>query len=187
MKDPIAYSGNPLDRENLRRRSRDWIEARERDPESRYLPYWKLEPLLKLGDVRELAWAKREFFEDLEPAPEPVLLGTRDGVAHFAVDVSVEERREVAFGVEDVASFEDLRAVVAQVPTDDAAIAAHARTPVTHARISSTADTIATHPHASPSIPSVRFTALDEPTIVRTVMITCAASGRAIGSALNGK
>jgi NAD+ diphosphatase len=128
VNDAISYSGSPLDRENNRRRRREWLEAQERDPDSRYLPLFELQPLLKLGDVRELAWAKREFFEDLDPTPEPVLLGTRDGVAHFAVDVSAEPKRELGFGVQDVASFEDLRAVVAQVPADDAAIAAHART-----------------------------------------------------------
>ena len=125
---PIAYSGSPLDRENLRRRGRDWVEAQDQDPASRYLPLWQLMPLLKLGETRELAWAKREFFEDLEPVPEPVLLGTRDGVAHYAVDVSAEPKREAGFGVGDVASFEDLRASVAQLSSDDAAIAAHART-----------------------------------------------------------
>ncbi len=128
MKDPIAFSGSPLDRENLRRRKREWVEAQDRAPESRYLPLWQLQPLLKIGAQRELAWAKREFFEDLEPQPEPVLLGTQGGVAHYAVDVSVEPKREVGFGVADVASFEDLRGVVAQLPAGDAAIAAQART-----------------------------------------------------------
>lgn len=124
----IAYAGNPLDRANLRRRDHRWVEEKERAPESRFLPIWQLMPLLKRGDPRELAWAKREFFEDLEPRPEPVLLGTRDGVAHFAVDVSVAPKREASFGVEDVASFEDLRAAVAGLPAQDAAIAAQART-----------------------------------------------------------
>ncbi len=127
MNDPIAFSGSPLDRENLRRRKREWVEAQDRAPESRYLPLWQLQPLLKIGELRELAWAKREFFEDLEPQPEPVLLGTRDGVAHYAVDVSVEPKREAGFGVADVASFEDLRGIVAQLPAGDAAIAAQAR------------------------------------------------------------
>ena len=127
MKDPIAYAGNPLDRETLRRRKREWIEAQDRAPESRYLPLWQLQPLLKIGELRELAWAKREFFEGLEPQPEPVLLGTRDGVAHYAVDVSVEPKREAGFGVADVASFEELRGIVAQLPAGDAAIAAQAR------------------------------------------------------------
>jgi NAD+ diphosphatase len=135
MPDPIPFAGNPLDRESVRRRNREWVDAQVAAPESRFLPIWKNLPLLKLGDERSLAWAKREFFEDVDPAPEPVLLGTRDGVAHFAVDVSVEEKREVAFGVGDVAGFEDLRASVLQLPADEAGIAAQARAMVDwHAR-----------------------------------------------------
>ena len=135
MEPPIAYAGSPLDREGLRRRGREWLDAQARAPHSRYLPLWQLKPLVKIGSARELAWAKREFFEDLEPAPEPVLLGTRDGVAHFAVDVSAQGDPVQGFGIADVASFEDLRATVAQLPAHDAAIAAHARTLVDwHAR-----------------------------------------------------
>jgi NAD+ diphosphatase len=130
---PIPYSGSPLDREGLRRRDRSWLEARLADPESRYLPIWQAKPLIK-REPRALAWAKREFFVDLE-TPEPVLLGSQDGVAHFAVDVSVAEKPETAFGIADVASFDDLRAAVAILPAADAAIAAQARTMVDwHAR-----------------------------------------------------
>jgi NAD+ diphosphatase len=135
MPGPIPFAGNPLDRESVRRRDRNWVDAQLAAPESRFLPIWKNLPLLKLGDERSLAWARREFFADLDPAPEPVLLGTRDGVAHFAVDVSVEEKREVAFGVGDVAGFEDLRASVLQLPAEEAGIAAQARAMVDwHAR-----------------------------------------------------
>jgi NAD+ diphosphatase len=126
--DLIAYAGSPLHREGLRRRSREWLDAQDRAPQSRYLPVWQLKPLVKTGATRELAWAKREFFEDLDPVPEPVLLGTRDGVSHFAVDVSAQADPVAGFGIADVASFEDLRAAVAQLPGADAAIAAHART-----------------------------------------------------------
>ena len=131
--DPIPFSGSPLDREGVRRRDRAWLDARLADPTSRFLPVWQAKPLLK-REPRALAWAKREFFEDLE-TPEPVFLGSGDGVAHFAIDVSAAEKPEVAFGIADVASFDDLRAAVALLPAADAAIAAHARTLVDwHAR-----------------------------------------------------
>jgi NAD+ diphosphatase len=131
--DPIPFSGSPLDREGVRRRDRAWLEALLADPASRFLPVWQAKPLLK-RELRSLAWAKREFFADVE-APEPVFLGNGDGIAHFAVDVSAVEKPEVAFGIADVASFDDLRAAVALLPAADAAIAAHARTLVDwHAR-----------------------------------------------------
>src|SRR5882672_3306101 len=131
--DPIPFSGSPLDREGVRRRDRSWLDARLADPASRFLPLWQSKPLLK-REPRALAWAKREFFEDLE-TPEPVFLGSGEGVAHFAIDVSAAEKPEQAFGIADVASFDDLRAAVALLPAGDAAIAAHARTLIDwHAR-----------------------------------------------------
>jgi NAD+ diphosphatase len=133
MTDPIPFSGSPLDREGVRRRDRAWLDERLADPASRFLPIWQTKPLIK-RDPRALAWAKREFFEDLE-TPEPVFLGSADGIAHFAIDVSKAEKPEQAFGIADVASFDDLRAAVALLPISDAAIAAHARTLVDwHAR-----------------------------------------------------
>ena len=64
-----------------------------------------------------------------------MFLGSGDGVAHFAIDVSAAEKPEVAFGIADVASFDDLRTAVALLPAADAAIAAHARTLIDwHAR-----------------------------------------------------
>lgn len=139
MGDPIPFTGSPLDREGLRRRERAWLDERIADPASRFLPVWQTKPLMK-RDPQELAWAKREFFEDLD-VPEPVLLGTDgDDVAHYAVDVSAAEKPEESFGIADVASFEDLRAAVAALPVADAAIAAQARSMVDwHAR----------HPHCA--------------------------------------
>jgi NAD+ diphosphatase len=129
----LPFSGSPLDREDRRRRDRAWLDARRVDAGSRYLPLWQSKPLLK-RDPPGLAWAKSEFFDDLD-TPEPVLLGTDADVACFAVDVSVAADPEASFGLGDVAGFDDLRAAVAALPAADAAIAAHARTLVDwHAR-----------------------------------------------------
>ena len=134
-RDPIPFCGNPLDREALRRRDRHWLEAVRAAAESRFLPFWKLMPLLAHGKERTLAWARWEFFEDLEAAPEPVLLGSLDGVALFAVVVSAVAMPDEAFGLGEVASFVDLRGLVAQMPAIDAAIAAQGRAYVDwHAR-----------------------------------------------------
>src|SRR5262245_62170032 len=131
--DPIPFCGSPLDRQALRRRDRAWLDAQLADPASRFLPVWQSKPLLKRASPG-LAWAKREFFADVD-TPEAVFLGSADGVAHFAIDVSAVEKPEVAFGIADVASFDDLRSAVARLPGPDAGIAAHARTLIDwHAR-----------------------------------------------------
>jgi NAD+ diphosphatase len=133
--DVLSFSGSPLDRESLRRRDRSWLTAQSEAPESRYLPVWKLDPLVKKGEAGALAWARSEFFDGLDPRPEPVLLGTAEDIAHFAVDVSSVDDPAVAFGVADVASFEDLRAAAGRLPGGDVAIAGQARAVIDwHAR-----------------------------------------------------
>jgi NAD+ diphosphatase len=127
MSESITFSGSTLDRSSNQRRDAEWIARHLDDDAARFLPMWKLNPLVKLGEQRSLAWAKFEMFDDVVPAPTPVLLGIDGDVAHFAVDVSSVEDPEVAFGVDEVAKFEELRGVVPQLSHAEASIAAHAR------------------------------------------------------------
>ncbi|TDJ15117.1 MAG: NAD(+) diphosphatase [Deltaproteobacteria bacterium] len=127
MADGPAFSGSPLDRVSHKRTDPAWLERQLADEKTRFLPVWRLEPMVKLPAAQALAWAKWVLFEDLDPPPEPVLLGVADGVAHFAVDVSALEKPEVELGVSDVACFAELRAIASSMPPGDAGIAAHAR------------------------------------------------------------
>jgi NAD+ diphosphatase len=130
----IPFTGNPLNREAVKRRDAKWLDSLREDDRSRYLPFAELSVLLKQGEQRELAWAKREMF-DGHDVPEPVFMGTLDDVAHFAVDVSSVDEPAKAFGVEDVASFEDVRGAVGVMSVPDAAMACHGRAYVDwHAR-----------------------------------------------------
>lgn len=127
MNDPIAFSGSPLDRCANERRDPAWLEARWTDDATRFLPLYKLEPLIKQDGGPALAWARWELFEDLDPKPEAMLLGVDDDVAHFAVDVSVLEKPLAALGLEGVADFEDLRKFAGDLTPAEVAIFAHAR------------------------------------------------------------
>jgi NAD+ diphosphatase len=128
MSDAISFCGNPLDRAALARRDPAWIEAQLVDESARYLPMWKLQPLVKLGERRSLAWATSEFFAELDPTPEKILLGIEEGVPHFAADVSgPNEGAEQLLGVEEVARFEELRSIAPQLGADETGIAAQAR------------------------------------------------------------
>jgi NAD+ diphosphatase len=127
MPDPIAFSANPLDRASNQRRDAGWLEAQLRAESSRFLPLWRLQPLVELGDARKLAWARSSLLDAVTPAPEPLLLGIGEGVAHFAVDVSSLEEPIEALGLAGAAQFEDLRAVSMTLPVADTGIAAHAR------------------------------------------------------------
>jgi NAD+ diphosphatase len=109
------------------RRDPRWVAERMADAATRFLPFWRLDPLVKSGESRGVAWARRILFEDLDVVPEPLLLGVAEGVAHFAVDVSALEKPVEELGLAGEASFEDLRAAALSLPKADAAIAAHGR------------------------------------------------------------
>lgn len=126
MPDGLAFSGSPLDRASQKRTNREWVDAQLADPQSRFLPVWKLSALVKSGGEPSLAWARRDVC-DLEGSRPPVLLGIRDEVAHFAVDISATEKPEAELGVEGAAQFSDARALASQLPVGEAAIFAQAR------------------------------------------------------------
>ncbi len=64
---------------------------------------------------------------------------------------------------------------------------AHSRTPTIHDSSRNVLATIIRHPVARPSIPSVRFTALELPVITRIARITYRILLSAIGSVRNGR
>lgn len=135
MSDPIAFSGSPLGRAAIERRDPAWIEGRLADPAARFLPFYELDPLVKVGEKRALAWARAELFDELDPRPEAMLLGVEDGIAHFAVDVSPVDEPLSTLGLEGIAAFEDLRSIAGELSMGEIAIFAHARSLVDwHAR-----------------------------------------------------
>jgi NAD+ diphosphatase len=132
---PITFSGNPLDRASQRRREPAWISARLDDPATRFLPLWKLHALVKRRSTPAIAWARGEVRASMDPDVGPVLLGLREGIAHFAVDVSPLAEPEQALGVSGVAKFEEPRAIAALLPAGEGGILAQARSLVDwHAR-----------------------------------------------------
>jgi NAD+ diphosphatase len=97
------------------------------DPAARFLPMHNLEPLVKLGDTRSLAWARGEMFDDVLPDRQPLLLGLDEGVAHFAVDVSPLSEPLAQLGVESLARFEEIRGIAGQLSGAEVSVIAHAR------------------------------------------------------------
>jgi len=131
---PFTFAGSPLDRAERERRDHAWIEDRLEREESRFLPVWRLQVLVK-KDAPELAWARGVVREAMNREVGPVLLGLRDDVAHFAVDLSAIADPLAELGAEDAAEFYDLRAAALRLGGEDAGIAAHARAKIDwHAR-----------------------------------------------------
>ena len=130
MNRPHTFAGNPLNRAEHERRDAGWLAARERDPCSRFLPLRELDVLLEGEDPARLAWVSGDAAAGLD-GPR-FLLGLRDGVAHFAVDVS-EDNEDLTKGGDG--RYVDVRTAGMLLAAADAGIAAQARAQVDwHAR-----------------------------------------------------
>ena len=122
----LVFAGSPLDRANHRRRDAAWIAAQLEREESRFLPFWRLNVLVK-SQKPELAWATSAIRSVQDPRTGAVLLGVREHVAHFAVDLTPLHDPVTELGLGGSASFLELRAAAATLPAPDAAIAAQGR------------------------------------------------------------
>ena len=130
MNRPHTFAGNPLDRAEHQRRDASWVEARESDPDTRFLPLRKLDVLLEGEDPARLAWVSGDAAIGLE-GPR-FLLGLQDEITHFAIDVSDDEE-DLAAG--DERRFVDVRTAATLLSAEDAGISAQARAQVDwHAR-----------------------------------------------------
>lgn len=125
-----VFSGNPFDRAEAERRDPRWIERAARLPESRILPLWKLNVLISRNSTPALGWVGPDVLDRLSKGdPAPVLLGLRDGIAHFAADVSsIEDPSTLGLGAGH--KFEDARAAASDVSAQETGIIAQAKAQV---------------------------------------------------------
>jgi NAD+ diphosphatase len=122
----MVFAGSPLDRAAMRRRDGPWIAAQLEAEASRFLPFWRLNVLVK-SEKPELAWATSAIRSVQDPRTGAVFLGLRDGVAHFALDLTPLHDPVTELGLAGSASFLELRAAAATLSASDAAIAAQGR------------------------------------------------------------
>ena len=141
--DHNVFAGNPLDRAANERKDPAWLQAQYDDPARRILPIWRLRfPVGHDAAWRSeagpgLVWLPPPAIAALpaDPMPDPVLLGLRDGVPHFALDISALDDPATTLGLAPDVSYRDLRSVAASLPPADSGLAAQARSLVDwHAR-----------------------------------------------------
>jgi NAD+ diphosphatase len=89
MSQPHVFAGSPLDRASQYRKEAAWLAARRDDQQSRYLPFFDLRGLIAAGPQPALAWLEPTVVKlyRMQQAIE-IFLGLKDGIAHFAIDVS---------------------------------------------------------------------------------------------------
>jgi NAD+ diphosphatase len=120
----IPFTSNPLDRASNLRHDDDWVAAQLQLAESRFLAFSRLNVLCRQAEATELVWLDGSCLDGLTDYCAPVLLGLRDGVAHFAIDVLDIEATQLGF---DGAAFGEVRGIAPSLSAADAGIVAQAR------------------------------------------------------------
>jgi NAD+ diphosphatase len=134
MQEIIPFAGNPLDRAASLRRDSDWLAQQAGAAESRYLAFWRLNVLAREAEPAELRWLNAGVRDHLDDDASPLLLGLRDGIAHFAVDLSALADPITTIGI-DGADFADARRLALNLPGGEAGILAQGRSLIEwHAR-----------------------------------------------------
>jgi NAD+ diphosphatase len=121
-----VFAANPLDRVSALRQDPAWLEIQLTHSNSRFLALWRLEILTK-KEPRALAWGRGGLCASMDRGVGAVMLGLRDGAAHFAIDLSALDDPITELGLDGVAEFVDARALATQLPAEDAGIVAQAR------------------------------------------------------------
>ena len=124
---PMLYTGNPLDRTGNWRQKDEEAAARLGDTRARFLPVWRLQPLVAGDELKSPAWVSRAEIESMLPEAITVALGMAGDVAHFAIDVSALEDAEAKTRFEAYGEFGDLWSMHSQIAAQDSAILATAR------------------------------------------------------------
>ena len=119
------FAGNPLDRADAQRRDHGWLADAERDPASRFLPFYNLDVLLADGGT--LGWTPGSTIRWLDVNVPPVFLGLAEGVPHFALDISNLEQPARDLGLENGWRFADCRMAAMAMPAAETGIVAQAR------------------------------------------------------------
>ena len=121
------FAGNPLDRADRQRRDPAWIEAAYRDPNSQVLPFSHLNVLIDASAGSTLGWISAAHIARLEVDVPPVFLGLRNGVAHFALDISAIGDPVHELALDDARSFQDARMAAMALAIPDTGIVAQSR------------------------------------------------------------
>ena len=128
-----------MDRADAERRDAQWITERLANPDSRILPFWRLNPLATTGENPRLAWQDNKILHSAAAKAEPVLLGLNNDIAHFALDVTSSSKSDAnseeiseenpieLLGLPDNTLFQDARGIATEVSGEESGTLAHAR------------------------------------------------------------
>ena len=121
------YADEVLDRVAQFRRDDAWVTAQYVAEQTMFIPVWRSRSLIEQGaEPRGVMMSIAETRALMETATTTVLLGVRNEVAYFAIDISPMEAQEVNELRAD-GEFVDLRSVGAVLDRTEASILAYAK------------------------------------------------------------
>ena len=127
---PNIYGFSGLDRSAHLREEEGWLEKLVSDATTRLVPVWRSRSLV-IGAESETPAASLlnapEFTVLVEQSETVIFLGTRNGAAHVAVDLSHLEEDAAAAAVDGTGAFMDLRQVGPVLERFEGSVLAYAR------------------------------------------------------------
>jgi len=121
------YADEILDRASHLRTDETWLTAQFKDERTLVIPVWRTRNLVANREQPQGVMLPTTRARDLiDAARATVLLGIRNDVAHFAVDISLLEEHDVC-GIHDDSEFVDLRSVGPVMDRSEASILAYAK------------------------------------------------------------
>src|ERR1700677_2498013 len=128
----IPFAGNPLNRASEKRTDASWIEAKRRDPTSRILPIWRLEPFLLEPESpaapTRLGFLRPDAADGLAGKDAPcIFLGLDGERAVFAIDISAGGEAVKGGALGRLGYFQEARTAAQTVSIQDGAIIAQAK------------------------------------------------------------
>ncbi len=127
MKQPHIFAGNPLDRGDVQRRDEAYLDALFANPETRILPMWQLNVLVRDNPHRSIGWIAPEDATRMDIDVKPIFLGFMDEKAHFALDISEVHDPVHELNLPDTWRFQEARAAAMELPGPETGILAQAR------------------------------------------------------------
>ncbi len=127
MKSHNHYADSILDRVAHLRNDEAWLRAQLDAEHTLVIPVWRSRNLVaNPAEPRGVLMRRRDAHELFSASGATVLLGIREQIAHFAVDISDLEEHDVQ-GLHADAEFVDLRSVGAVMDRTEASILAYAK------------------------------------------------------------
>jgi NAD+ diphosphatase len=121
------FVSNSFDRISVRRKENQWVENRMMDPNTRYIPVWRLKNLFGGDDLSRAVMLSPGDLKNLIPKASSVtLLGSQEKTTFFAIDLP-SDSSSVPTSLDRFGRFKDLKGVAPMIDCWEGALLAYAR------------------------------------------------------------